>query len=113
MALAFQPLWPQSLPAIKVYRDPPPRSETPSIHMFASKFQRCKKLPLGCHLVPKVPQSDPKGLQNGALGAPFDYFFLQKADFASDCIFTMFWTHFMGSGLPSFEDISNANVCWL
>ena len=61
----------------------------------------------------KVPQSDPKGLQNGALGAPFDYFFLQKADFASDCIFSKFWTHFRGSGLPSFEDISNANVCWL
>ena len=29
-------------------------------------------------MVPKVPQSDPKGLQNGALGAPFGYFFCKK-----------------------------------
>ena len=29
-------------------------------------------------MVPKVLQSDPKGLQNGALGAPFDDFFCNK-----------------------------------
>ena len=28
--------------------------------------------------MPKVPKSDPKGLQNGALGAPFDDFFCKK-----------------------------------
>ena len=35
-------------------------------------------MPLGCHLVPKVSQSDPKGLPNGAPGARFDYFFCKK-----------------------------------
>ena len=35
-------------------------------------------MPLGCHLVPKVLQSDPKGLQNGALDDHFDYFFYKK-----------------------------------
>ena len=29
-------------------------------------------------MVPKVLQSDPKGLQNGALGGHFDYFFCKK-----------------------------------
>ena len=33
---------------------------------------------LGRHLVTKVVQSDPKGLQNGALGGHFDDFFCKK-----------------------------------
>ena len=43
-----------------------------------SKFELPKKMALGCHLVPKVLQSDPKGLQNGALDDHFDYFFYKK-----------------------------------
>ena len=35
-------------------------------------------MPLGCHLVPKVLQSDPKGLQNGALGGHLGDFFCKK-----------------------------------
>ena len=64
---------------------PPPNLKTDSENIktdsepvFSSKFQPLKKWPLGCHLVPKVPQSDPKGLQNGALRSPFDYFFCKK-----------------------------------
>ena len=49
-----------------------------SVAVFASKFQPLKKTPLECHLVAKVLQSDPKGLQNGALAGHFDDFFCKK-----------------------------------
>ena len=42
------------------------------------KIPASPKMPLGCHLVPKVLQSDPKGLQNGALGGHFGDFFGKK-----------------------------------
>ena len=35
-------------------------------------------MPLGCHLVPKGLQSDPKGFQNGALGGHLGDFFCKK-----------------------------------
>ena len=43
-----------------------------------SNFQLPKKMALGCHLVPKVLQSDPKGLQNGALDGHFDDLICKK-----------------------------------
>ena len=55
----------------------------------------------------------PKGLQIGALAGHFDDLFLQKADFASDCKFIMFLTHFRDSRVPGFEEISAENECWL
>ena len=61
-----------------VYREPPPYIQTESKPVFSSKFQPLKKWPLGCPLVPKVLQSDPKGLQNGALDGHFDNFFCKK-----------------------------------
>ena len=85
MALACQPLWPQGLPAFKVYRAPPPSSypllpalATPLKTRFCIKISASPKMPLRCHLVPKVLQSDPKGLQNGALGGHLGDFFCKK-----------------------------------
>ena len=42
------------------------------------KISTSQKMHLGCHLVPKVLQSDPKGLQNGALGGHLGDFFCKK-----------------------------------
>ena len=46
--------------------------------LFCIKISTSPKMPLGCHLVPKVLQSDPKGLQNGALGGHLGHFFCKK-----------------------------------
>ena len=45
---------------------------------FSIKISTSQKMHLGCHLVPKVLQSDPKGLQNGALGGHLGHFFCKK-----------------------------------